>query len=312
MEKLIVEQVDIALESHPLHKNQHGFQKGKSTESAISQTVNYIEKHINNGEDVLGVFFDIQAAFDTICPKHIKNSLLKHGADGDIAEWYYKYITHRNLTTTIGGHTYKITVGIRFPQGGVCSAKFWIIAFNEAIEIINTYGITGQGFADDCGPLIGGNSTHDMYKNMQRMLNKLYLWGKSKNLTFNPEKSIAILLCKKRKPQEKYLKMGGKLIKHDKQVKYLGVTLDKKLNWRLHINDKINTCKGMLTNLLNKYRHTTRSRPKLMKWIYTGVIRPKLTYACMIWGPNANTKICLLYTSPSPRDRQKSRMPSSA
>ena len=56
MEKLVVEQVDIALESHPLHKNQHGFQKGKSTESAILQTVNYIEKHINNGKDVLGVF----------------------------------------------------------------------------------------------------------------------------------------------------------------------------------------------------------------------------------------------------------------
>ena len=27
---------------------------------------------------------------------------------------------------------------------------------------------------------------------------------------------------------------------------------------------------------------------------------------------NENTNICLLYTSPSPRDRQKSRMPSSA
>ena len=27
---------------------------------------------------------------------------------------------------------------------------------------------------------------------------------------------------------------------------------------------------------------------------------------------DANNKICLLYTSPSPRDRQKSRMPSSA
>ena len=26
----------------------------------------------------------------------------------------------------------------------------------------------------------------------------------------------------------------------------------------------------------------------------------------------ANAKLCLLYTSPSPRDRQKSRMPSSA
>ena len=27
---------------------------------------------------------------------------------------------------------------------------------------------------------------------------------------------------------------------------------------------------------------------------------------------NVNLKVCLLYTSPSPRDRQKSRMPSSA
>ena len=28
--------------------------------------------------------------------------------------------------------------------------------------------------------------------------------------------------------------------------------------------------------------------------------------------PNTRTKICLLYTSPSPRDRTRSRMPSSA
>ena len=28
--------------------------------------------------------------------------------------------------------------------------------------------------------------------------------------------------------------------------------------------------------------------------------------------PDASVKACLLYTSPSPRDRQKSRMPSSA
>ena len=28
-----------------------------------------------------------------------------------------------------------------------------------------------------------------------------------------------------------------------------------------------------------------------MKWIYTGVIRPKFTYACMIWGNRVDTKI---------------------
>ena len=28
-----------------------------------------------------------------------------------------------------------------------------------------------------------------------------------------------------------------------------------------------------------------------MKWIYTGVIRPKFTYACMVWAPHIKTKI---------------------
>ena len=36
-----------------VHDRQHGFRKNKSTESAISQTVNYIEKHMANNEDVI-------------------------------------------------------------------------------------------------------------------------------------------------------------------------------------------------------------------------------------------------------------------
>ena len=38
---------------------------------------------------------------------------------------------------------------------------------------------------------------------------------------------------------------------------------------------------------------------------------PKMADRTVVIGP-AQSKDCLLYTSPSPRDRQKSRMPSSA
>ena len=57
--------------------------------------------------------------------------------------------------------------------------------------------MTGQGFADDCGPMIGGDNTHEMYKSMQRMLNRLYHWGAGKNLKFNPTKTVAVLFSKK-------------------------------------------------------------------------------------------------------------------
>ena len=51
-----------------------------------------------------------------------------------------------------------------FPQGGVCSASFWIVAFNPAIEIINKYGVVGNGFADDCAAVIGGTKPSNMMK----------------------------------------------------------------------------------------------------------------------------------------------------
>ena len=104
--------------------------------------------------------------------------------------------------------------------------------------------------------MIGGDNTHDMYRSTQRMLNKLYHWGESKNLKFNPSKTFAVLFSKKHKSKQKFLKLGGKYIKHVSKVKYLGVILDRRLNWREHINDKVSTCKAILLNITNKYRHT--------------------------------------------------------
>ena len=123
------------------------------------------------------------------------------------------------------------------------------------------------------------------------MLNKLYDWGEGKNLKFNPQKTIAVLFSKKHKPKQKFLKLGGKFIKHETKVKYLWVTLDRRLNWKEHINDMINTCKAMLQNISNKYWHTSKAKPKLMKWTCAGVIRPKLTYASLIWGHKIDTTL---------------------
>ena len=64
------------------------------------------------------------------------------------------------------------------------------------------------------------------------------------------------------------------------------MTLDRRLTWRKHIKNKTDACKGLLINITNKYKHTTTANTILMKWTYTGVIRPKLTYGCMIWEPS--------------------------
>ena len=67
LEKLCVWNTDETLETNPLSIQQHGFQRGKCTDRAISKTVNFIEQSLEK-KQCLAVFLDIKGAFDTICP----------------------------------------------------------------------------------------------------------------------------------------------------------------------------------------------------------------------------------------------------
>ena len=50
LERLAGWHMDQKLDLLPLHDAQHGFRQGRSTESAISNTVNYRERHVYNGK----------------------------------------------------------------------------------------------------------------------------------------------------------------------------------------------------------------------------------------------------------------------
>ena len=287
LERLVGWRMDRALQAYPLHNKQHGFLAGKSTESAISNTVNYIEKHIMNKQHCVGVFLDISAAFDSIRPGHVKQALLKHGGDPEMVQWYFNYITHRDIEIAMHGESKRFSTGIGFPQGGVCSAKFWLIAFDYAIQIINRYNIEGNGYADDCSALYGGRRLDHALKRLQKMLDDLTEWGKSCGLKFNPEKSVAVVFSRRRKTPPFSLKIDGGEIAYKTEVKYLGVTLDSKLHWTPHINEKITKTKKYLHQVSCMTRNNWGPKPKLMRWAYIGIVRPMLCYGAMIWGHRA-------------------------
>ena len=135
-----------------------------------------------------------------------------------------------------------------------------------------------------------------MHRKMQKRLDLLVEWGKPKGQTFNPNKTVVVLFTRNSKLEQqpsRQLKMNGITLNRSDTATYLGVTLDKKLFWRDHINKRIATCKQLMLKLNACVRGIWGPKPKMTKYAYQGII-------------------CLLYTSPSPRDRQKSRMPSSA
>ena len=103
---------------NPVHTLQHGFRTNTNTDTALSSVANRLEKGTYMDKETIAVFLDIAAAFDTICPGLIKKKLLEHGGDPVMVNWYYNFITHRNLQVDINGNKVTKSVSVGFPQGG--------------------------------------------------------------------------------------------------------------------------------------------------------------------------------------------------
>ena len=68
-------------------------------------------------------------------------------------------------------------------------------------------------------------------------------------------------------------------------MSYLGVVLDQKLNWSLHIErKKVFKAKKILHLIKPAIHHICGLDPKRMQWIYKQIILPRLTYGCLVWG----------------------------
>jgi hypothetical protein len=126
---------------------------------------------------------------------------------------------------------------------------------------------------------------------MQEALNVVVKWAVKEGLNISPHK-IAIVPFTNRRSTECLgsLTLCGKELTMLDGVKYLGVSLDSKLNWNQHLQKIIN--KTLTTFAV--VRHTCGKkwglRPNMVHWLYTRVIRPSILYGALVWWPKAIQK----------------------
>ena len=112
---------DETLVSKLLHPNQHAYQAGKSVQTTLHQLVVRVEKALDQQEVALGVFLDIEGAFNNTSYDSMCVELERHGVDRTIVRWVKATLEGRRATATLGNLFRGVAVSRGCPQGGVLS-----------------------------------------------------------------------------------------------------------------------------------------------------------------------------------------------
>jgi len=90
--------------------------------------------------------------------------------------------------------------------------------------------------------------------------------------------------------QPPLVQMNGSLIPYQNSVRYLGITLNSKLSWTIHVEAKIASAKAKTLCFKNVVGKLWGLPPYLMRWCYTGIVRPGLTYGSLVWSSVVDKK----------------------
>jgi ribonuclease HI len=267
-----------------LSKNQHGFRPNCSTLTALSEFTNEVERAFSNNQKAIAVFLDIQGAFDNMNPFKALDTLYSWGAQKEIINMLKFYYQNRSVTATAQDQEITMYPTIGSAQGNVLSPMLWNCVFDQVAHILSKYHIKIILFADDSTLIITGHNLDMMTATLQRALNCLQNWMDSQNLQVNVAKSCTICFSRnKMNHPNPILFWNGLAVPNKTETTYLGVLLNSSLSWSPHLHAVTNKAKTKMITINQALGKVWGPSPKLTHWIYTGIIRPMVSYAAHIW-----------------------------
>ena len=291
LEKIISRRLYAELEKRKLIPNsQSAFRKGRSTIDNIVELETEIREAIANKDVTTAVVMDIEKAYDSCWPYLVKKQLKEMGFKGNLPRIIASFMENRKIKVKVDG----ITSGERMiemglPQGSSLSVHLFSIAVNTITERIND-PVKSLLYVDDLIIYHTSKSVRANERKLQMTISKLEKWSNETNFRFSANKCSTINFTMKR-VRDVEITINSIQIPCKTEIKYLGMIMDKRLNWKKHIDyitrkgrDALNIMK-VVTN--RKWGADTITLMKL----YRAIIRSKLDYGAIMYDTGSRTNL---------------------
>lgn len=285
-EKLLLTRInDFILSENIIINEQFGFRKKHSTNHQLLRLSEKISHGFNHNKLTGVVFLDIATAFDKVWHGGLIHKLMTLNFPNYITKLVQSYLSERFFEvhhTNETSSTRRIRAGV--PQGSILGPTLFNIYINDIPRPEKTDIAL---FADDTAVIAQSWHAEQASKILQCALGELEKWYTLWRIKINVSKSQATMFSRRNRKKHNIpgtIKLFDEQIQWKDNSKYLGITMDKRLDWRAHIKETMvkTTCRlAMLRPLLNRKSKLSLNN-KLT--LYKTILLPLMTYGSPVWG----------------------------
>ena len=189
-EKVVSKRLNsFCMKNNIINEFQCRFRPHHSTHMALLHLYDRLTEAIEANEFTVGVFVDLQKAFDTIDHGILLKKLEHYGMRGVALEWIKCYLTNRKQCVKLNGvsSSYKcIECGV--PQGSILGPLLFIVYINDIQNCSNVLQFIL--FADDTNIIASDKNWIHLENKLNTELSKLTAWFNSNKLPLNVKRLI--------------------------------------------------------------------------------------------------------------------------
>ena len=242
LEKIIAARIFKFLTTNGYHDpNQEGFTMYKNTVRYLNRLYLEIKIDLQDNKTVVGVFIDMEKAFDSVWKKGLIVKLSSLNIKGKVLKLINNFLTSRVVKLNVNGFKgeEKETAEYGLPQGSALSPILFKVYLMDILKNIQEKpGISLLKFADDGTVKVSSKSTSDCIASIEEVLTELHDWCKKWRMVINCNKDKTEYICfgvaQKHDEIPNSFKIGDKSVQKVEKTKVLGLTIDSKLSFTDH------------------------------------------------------------------------------
>lgn len=292
LEKLIYSRGQAHTElNNILPDEQFGFRREYSTVHQLQRVKNSIKRAKDISKSTVMALLDVEKAFDNVWHDGLIHKLLQYNFPVYLVKILSNYLDGRSSMVCVGSalsDPYPVTAGV--PQGSILGPLFYILYTSDVPTLPG--GGTLSLFADDSAISYSGRVMKTLVSKLQSGLDTYTKYLKDWKICVNGAKTQTIVFPHRNsdrlKPTSK-IKVQGVEIEWSSEVRYIGLTLDEKLLFRAHVDDRVAKGTLMLKRLYPIINRRSKISTTNKLAVYKLIVAPMLEYGSPVWQGCAKT-----------------------